>query len=315
MKRNLNNKNGFTLIELMVVLVILGILASIAVPSFTGYIDKQKEKDAIAECRQVVAAAQNMYNDRLTKNDPATIYDNINYSEVAELAGVKGTITKIYPYTTLYDTSKEGDANNSDAFENSYRVSGVTYTAENGVHVRYLYNDEKIYKVTNENIYTPLEEYIKDYQQTVKKLIDDGKITNMWQQRSDYAREYLKHQNEQGNMETFLQVEPSLLGEQNKGKELYWQPYYISNGTSGPKDSTSTLLFATPKNGTEATNVHNGWKGYLIYFKGHIYESDEYNSKEDIYVSNVASLKDCKSDEDVEKWLANTEVNHFKLVD
>lgn len=38
-----SNKKGFTLVEIIVVLVIIAILAAIAIPAFTGYIDKSKE--------------------------------------------------------------------------------------------------------------------------------------------------------------------------------------------------------------------------------------------------------------------------------
>ena len=49
---------GFTLVELIVVLVILAILMAILIPAFTGWIKKAKYKSAILECRQVVLAAQ-----------------------------------------------------------------------------------------------------------------------------------------------------------------------------------------------------------------------------------------------------------------
>lgn len=55
-----NDKKGFTLVELIVVLVILAILAALLIPALTGYIDKAKEKQIIAETRQVVMAAQTL---------------------------------------------------------------------------------------------------------------------------------------------------------------------------------------------------------------------------------------------------------------
>lgn len=45
--------SGFTLIELMIVVVIIGILASIAYPSYQGYIEKGKRVDMMAEMQQI----------------------------------------------------------------------------------------------------------------------------------------------------------------------------------------------------------------------------------------------------------------------
>jgi prepilin-type N-terminal cleavage/methylation domain-containing protein len=53
-----NKRRCFTLVELIVVLVILAILAALLIPALTGYIDKAKKNQVIAETRMLTQAAQ-----------------------------------------------------------------------------------------------------------------------------------------------------------------------------------------------------------------------------------------------------------------
>ena len=62
--RNLGSK-GFTLIELMVVMVIIGLLAATVVPKFFGQVDKAMQQDAQAQI-ELVGQALDLY--RLEKH-------------------------------------------------------------------------------------------------------------------------------------------------------------------------------------------------------------------------------------------------------
>lgn len=52
------SRRGFTLVELIVVLVILAALAALLVPALTGYIDKANKQKVITEARAALTAAQ-----------------------------------------------------------------------------------------------------------------------------------------------------------------------------------------------------------------------------------------------------------------
>lgn len=70
-KQTLGYKNGFTLIEMMIVVAIIALLASIAYPSYQSYIIKSKRADMMSEMHNIASEiqarklAQGSYNNNL----------------------------------------------------------------------------------------------------------------------------------------------------------------------------------------------------------------------------------------------------------
>lgn len=81
------NRRGFTLVELIVVLVILAVLASLLIPALTGYIDRAKRDQVVAETRMLHEAVQTVageaYGSSEWKQNLFTIasYNGINASD------------------------------------------------------------------------------------------------------------------------------------------------------------------------------------------------------------------------------------------
>lgn len=57
------NSKGFTLIELMIVIAIIGILAAIAIPQFTSYKKRGYNTEAMADIKNAYTAAQSYFAD------------------------------------------------------------------------------------------------------------------------------------------------------------------------------------------------------------------------------------------------------------
>ena len=120
-----NNKKGFTLAELLIVVAIIAVLVAISIPIFTSQLEKAKESTDMANIRSAYAEVMAAY---LDDGDAHTISVKTESNRTDWKSGDDAEIAGI-PASTILNDSKTTDITVEIDEEGNAKINGTAVPA------------------------------------------------------------------------------------------------------------------------------------------------------------------------------------------
>lgn len=252
-----NNKKGFTLIEIIVVVVILAVLMAVAVPSLLKYLDTAQEAPALTETHAIVTAAQKRVIEKYSQTkDENTILTATDNKWIEDFVNEGG---KIYGSVTV--TNKE--------------VTKLIYHASNGLYVKYENQEYKVLdkKDIDDNSVPGMFDWLTETANT-KGISNQGNLVQASKDlqkefKEKYGGEYPKLTEEQQKLLNYNGLKYN-----GNSSQLVWKPMYAQSNDGGK----GQIVLLADTLGANPGNSQSNANAVMLYYNGkyYLHQNDKY---------------------------------------